>query len=48
MTDAIVDALTGPLSPAQSPDLGGRQAAVARLTSRLEAGPRLELESVAP
>ena len=47
VTDAIVAALTRPLSPTQDPDLGGRQAAVARLTSRLEAGSKLELESVA-
>ena len=46
VTDAIVAALTGPLCPTQSPDLGGRQAAVARLASRLEAWPKLELESV--
>ncbi len=48
VTDAISIALTRTLSPTQSPDLGGRQAAVARLTSRLGARPKLELESIAP
>lgn len=46
VADAIVTALSAPLCPTQAVDLGGRKTAVARLTSRLESWPKLELESV--
>ncbi|WP_374970472.1 glycosyltransferase family protein [Terrabacter sp. BE26] len=46
VADAIVRALSTPLSPTVAADLGGRTAAVARLTSHLEGWPKLELEPV--
>ena len=46
VADAIVGALSTPLSPAVGTDLGGRTTAVARLTSHLESWPKLELEPV--
>jgi predicted glycosyltransferase len=46
VAEAIVNALSTPLSPARGADLAGRTTAVARLTSRLESWPKLELEPV--
>lgn len=46
VADAVVAALADPPCPSRSPDLTGRKTAVARLTSRLESWPKLELESV--
>jgi predicted glycosyltransferase len=46
VAEAMVAALSAPLCPTHAADLGGRETAVARLTSRLEGWPKLGLEPV--